>query len=197
MYCEDLMEQAKGSVGDDRNQLMADAYYANYGLTIVLLKKFGMNERNHDDFIQLSYLAFDKMVRTYSSGSGFTRLSFYRLNLKHECYRYWKDELQYSNYCEDELNTKKEDFRHYNKMIKEVEEEFMDKLLWERAQTKLKSRDFQIIIERFRNEKTLTCIGCTFDLSAERVRQIILRSCSILHEDVFVREIAQYYHFLK
>ena len=200
MNCEDLMMHAKVCKNcTERKKLMEEAFYANYGITMVLLKQFGLNEQNFDDFVQMAYLAFDKTVRTYDQDSTFSMLSYYRLNLKHECYVSWLDEKKHMLCTEDELNAVIEYSEPYNKMkgVSEiVEEEFMDKLLWERVQRVLQQPNSQIVVEKYAKQRTLTSIGREYGISAERVRQRLLKSYSVLHDDLYVRDIAEFYHYL-
>ena len=200
MYCEDLMIEAHSCVDvEKRKQLMENAFFANLGLTNILLRKYGMSEKNHDDYLQLAYIAFDKTVRSYKEGGHYSLLSYYRLNVKHECYVCWLQEKKYKLEDMEDVNTEEVANVSYNSMNEftgGIEDEFMNKLLWERVTSDLNDKNVAIVHRRFVQEQTLQCIGSNYGISAERVRQRLAQSCMVLREDSLVREVARHYHFL-
>lgn len=198
---EELMFQAKDTQDvEKRKQLMGDAYFANYGLTVSLLKDLGANERNFDDFIQLSYIAFDKAVRSYERGSQHTILSYYRMCLKHECYKHWLEERRGGNYSEvsgfNAVFEKSVDYKQVEVAYEVLELNEMNSLLWQRVDSVLDEHNAMIIRERFQKARTLKMIGEENGVTAESVRKRIIHACKELHSDCAVREVAQYYHYL-
>lgn len=201
MHKEDLMFQAKDTQDVElRKRLMEEAYFANYGLTIELLKDLGANERNFEDFIQISYIAFDKAIRSYESRSQYSILSYYRMCLKHECYKQWLAERKY-HYCDGvvDSNAVFENSIGYNQveaMYEMLEVNDMNLLLWQRVDDVLDKRNATIIRERFQKLHTLKTIGAENGVTAESIRKRIINSCKELHSDDAIQEIARYYHYL-
>lgn len=195
MYCEEQMIKAKVCSGDERKQLMEESFFANLGLTVQLLKEFGMNQNNHDDFMQLAYLAFDTTVRVFSADSGYSMLAYYRMNLKHECYVYWRRQAHDESVglCADEVKSLyKERTRG---LSEEVEEQFMSQALWGRAREVLSSDNYLLIEKRYRKEETLKRLGSYFNLTAEGARKRLLSVCKQLRADTELQGIAKYYHY--
>lgn len=201
MHMENLMFQAKDTHNvEERKQLMEEAYFANYGLTIELLKDLGANEHNFEDFMQLSYIAFDKAVRSYERQSQYSILSYYRMCLKHECYKQWlAEQRNRHSVLTVSPNTIFEKATGYNQveaMYEILEVNDMNSLLWRRVDTILDEHNATIIHERFQQVHTLKKIGEENGVTAESVRKRIIHACKQLHSDQAIQEVARYYHYL-
>lgn len=200
MYKEDLILLAKETEDvEERKRLMEESFYANYGLTVQMLKHYGMNKDNCDDLLQLAYLAFDKTVKVYKPESGYSIMSYYRLCLKHECYVFWSKEGKLKSLHEEIGNAEFEKFVGYKEleaMYEYIELKNVNEGLWRRIDSVLGAYDANILEERFKKEMTLSKIGLDCGLTCEGVRRRILRACNKLHNDKVVCDIARYYHYI-
>lgn len=196
MRREDLIIAAKSSTNkEEYQQLIGQVYFANLGLTMTLLKAFGMNAHNHDDYMQLSYIAFNDAIEAYKPSGNFSVLSYYRMCIKHECYKYWKNEFYYN---EVDLYAEVYDSVNYNQskeFTTVVEVEFMSRVFWERIEEVVGVNDCKMLFMRFRDQCTLQKISRVYNISAEGVRKHLQRLCIRLRQDSIIQEIAQYYHY--
>lgn len=200
MNCEELMIAAsKCTDKKQKAELVEEVYFANIGLTITLMKEFCRNPKYYDDFMQVAYEAMYKACNCFGNNQDYSALSYYRMCLKHESYCMWLKSGEAVVNHEVEIDTKNLDMEKHNKMYRTseaVEQMFMDSFLWERVKAVLSEQDATIIKERFYKDRTLSSIGSDYTMTAEAVRQRIVKSCKRLRQDEGVVDVAVYYHYL-
>lgn len=200
MYKEELMFLARETNDvETKKKLMEEAYLANFGLIMNLLRDAGMNQSNFDDFMQLSYIAFDKTVRVYKEDSGYSVLSYYRLCLKHECYKFWLAERNQTVSLTEIPLTNFDcvpDYKQFEVGYEVLELNEMNATLWRQIDSILSVENAQILHERFQQVHTLKAIGERMGITAESVRKRIIHSCDVLRSDSAIREVAQFYDYL-
>lgn len=199
MYCENLINQASKCTNPvERADLLEEAFMANLGLTITLLRKYCWCKESMDDFLQIAYIAFDKAAKSHNENSSDSILSHYRMWIKNECYNFGLHSGHRTDVQEVVMSTDSINDSNYNKTYEishSMERRFMDQLLWGRVNAVLTEQNANILAKRFKQEKTLRAIAEEYDISIERVRQRIIHSCKKLSNDPDVKEVALYYHF--
>lgn len=200
MNCEELLKRvAVCDNAEMRARFVEEAFIANMGLTINFMNEMCGNSGLREDFLQVAYIAMYKAGMSFKEDSGYSMLSYYRMWLRHESYQLWLKSGFTKTSQEVPMDADLSDSVFYNKSYRItecVEREFMNQLLWERINSVLPERYVLVLVSRFKHNKTLSSIGNELGISAERVRQLIQKSCSELRNDPCVAEVAHYYYYL-
>lgn len=199
MNKEDLMIKAAMCTDKKQRALMVeDIYFANIGLTVSMMKEMCGCERYYDDFLQTAFIALYKACEAYAGNRQYSALAYYRMCLRHESYHMWLKAGGASKEVSltDSLNTGKSNNKKYKEMYERVEQDFMDVFLWTRVSELLCASDVVIIRKRFCERRTLTSLGKEYGVTAEAIRQRIIKLCKQLRRDDGIMDVATYYHYL-
>lgn len=199
MYNEELLIRAQNcSDKKERAELLGKFYTVNIGLIVNLMNEYCKKDSLKEDFLQVAYIAVEETCKSYKCDSGYSMLAYYRTWVKHESYKLWLlngGKEPFMSESAETGNLYNAEYKKSYEASKTVERKFMRELLWERVDALLTEREAGILRQRFVKEQTLVCIGDEYDISVERVRQLISRSCKNLHNDVEVQAVGRYFHY--
>lgn len=192
MYFENLLN---GEM-DDFN--LMNFYYANLPLMREIGKDLGVRLNEVGDFYQLCFLALKDSLNCYNSSSNYPFISFFRRCIKNRFFIFklkmrYPFSLSYSAYTKNEIECidyslveSVADFKEFEL----IELQIVSQDLWKIVESVLSKKEANIIIERYKNGRTLRDIAKDSNCSYSYIWKIEQRGLKKLRKNEILKEIA-------